>query len=72
MRMHRSVIRAKELCRCVRECDRIFFVSQGAKDGFIALFPEFKDKRRLEVIYNPIDYQSILTQSEQPFPHPQK
>jgi glycosyltransferase involved in cell wall biosynthesis len=68
MRMHRSVIRSKDIRRCVRECDRIYFVSQGAKEGFIALFPEFKGKQHLEVVYNPIDYQSILKEAEQSLP----
>ncbi|MDR1682704.1 MAG: glycosyltransferase [Candidatus Symbiothrix sp.] len=65
LRTHKAMIRPGDLRKYARNFDRLFFVSEGAKEGFLELFPEYKANHNLEVVPNPIDSQMILSEAAQ-------
>ncbi|MDR0547089.1 MAG: glycosyltransferase [Dysgonamonadaceae bacterium] len=63
LRTHKAMIRPKDLRKSAQGFDRLYFVSEGAKAGFLELFPEYRKKTNLEVVLNPIDRQMILSEA---------
>jgi glycosyltransferase involved in cell wall biosynthesis len=63
LRTHKAMIRLKDLQKQAPEFDRIYFVSEGAKEGFLELFPEQKGNPVMDIVFNPIDYQLILQEA---------
>jgi glycosyltransferase involved in cell wall biosynthesis len=72
LRHHQAMIRKQALRRYARHFDKIHFVSEGAKAGFLELFPEFSRQTNLDVVLNPIDRQSILEAGKEPIAARQK
>lgn len=60
LRTHRCVLNLEQLYLAVGAADKLFFVSEDARRGFEAIYPEFDAKGRTEVVYNPIDIEAIL------------
>lgn len=56
---YKPTISKKQLDR-YREFDRLYFVSDSARQGFLKRYPEFASIRsRMEVLYNPVDVSAI-------------
>ncbi|MGL5754009.1 MAG: glycosyltransferase [Paraclostridium sp.] len=57
---YESIISKENLNIAYKNMNKILFVSEEAKKGFLKVFPEFKNKSDLmDVIYNPIDEEQI-------------
>ena len=61
-----SIISKAELEKSYDKMDKIIFVSEESKKGFLKIFEKFKNRDELlEVIYNPIDEDEIKRKSKE-------
>ena len=64
LRFHHCPLGIPRVGRYASKADHVYFVSNDALAGFKELFPGCKNEQNMEVVYNPVNADEILKQSE--------